>query len=423
MTKNIALFMDGTWNDADKSGATNVHKLYHSALVHQGPHDLDDGIPVAKPGAKQVVHYLEGVGTGTGRVDKYRGGLAGFGTAKRIQEAYRFLAMNYDRAAGDRVYLFGFSRGAFAARALAGFVGLVGLLLKNAATETNLWLAYQLYKRAGKEGWSAATLQQEIKNTLPDKLEKVFPPAPGERLQEVEPPIYVHFIGVWDTVKKLGLPGQPGSFTKHYDNPLLPHHITHARHALALHDLRPEFEPTLWKGLESQLAVAPHSSEMPSLQQVWFPGAHADVGGGYTNTDLSDVALAWMASESEKNHLCLGPDPLRTIPAVPSGNVHAEIMLQHLAPRRILADWVTGCPTMIESFFMHDIACKQLLNSRPRAYISEISKSTSLIGELAAWRKRRIYAKDRGTTLERADQLALELHLRLSFKYGKRPVG
>jgi hypothetical protein len=257
---------------------------------------------------------------------------------------------------------------------------------------------------------------------LPDRIERISPPASGEGPPEVEPPIYVHFIGVWDTVKKLGLPGQPERFTRHYDNPLLPHHITHARHALALHDLRPEFEPTLWKGLESQPAGTRHSSEMPSLQQVWFPGAHTDVGGGYINTDLSDVALAWMARESEKNHLYLGPSPLRTISGVPSGNVHAETAIEHLAPRKILADWAAGCQTMIESFFMHDIACKQLLKSRPRAYMCEIPKSASLFRKLVARRTRRIYAKDGGTALERADQLALELHLRLSFDCDKRPV-
>ena len=362
MAKNIALFIDGTWNDAATSGPTNVYKLYRSALVHQGAHTLRDGVPVASSGAKQVIHYLKGVGTGAGGTDKFVGGVTGFGTKVRIQEAYRFLAWNYDRTAGDRVYLFGFSRGAFAARALAGFVGLIGLLLRDAATEDNLWLAYQLYRRAGIEGWSAAALQREIGQFLPDSIEGISRTRSGEGLQEAEPPIYVHFIGVWDTVKELGLPGQPKRFTKHYDNPLLPHHITHARHALALHDLRPEFEPTLWRGLESQ--PAQNASVTPSLQQVWFPGAHADVGGGYSNTDLSDVALAWMARESDTNQLLLDRSVPRTIPALPSGSVHAEMMIKRLAPRKILVEWVNGSPAMIDSFFMHDVACRQFL--RPK---------------------------------------------------------
>ena len=119
--KNIALFIDGTWNSAGDAGErTNVHKLYEAAAAQHGPIRKTKDIPIAESGSPQVAHYIKGVGT-RGKINKYVGGVTGFGTAEKIREAYLLLALNYQLR--DRVYIFGFSRGAFAARALAGFVG------------------------------------------------------------------------------------------------------------------------------------------------------------------------------------------------------------------------------------------------------------------------------------------------------------
>lgn len=419
MTKNIALFIDGTWNDADRTVETNVHKLYQLALAHQGPHHRVDGIPVADPGCKQIVHYLEGVGTHPRWTDRLRGGVTGFGTAKRIREAYRFLSLNYDRYDDDRVYLFGFSRGAFAARALAGFVGLIGLLLRDFATAKNVEYAYQLYKKAGEEGWDPGTLQQQIRMFLGGRPGRIEPPAGQEKNLESVPPIYVHFIGVWDTVKSLGLPGQPARWTRHYDNPLLPHHISHARHALALHELRPEYEPTLWKGIESRRAGAPKSSMNPSLQQVWFPGAHADVGGGYVVADLSDLALAWMARESAIHQLRLAAS---TPSPAPSANVHCEALFKSPAPRDILTGWASEPQPLVDSLLLHDVTCRQMLLPRPRPRMCEAPSPSTMADEFLKWQRSRHCAGNYGAALEQADQLALRMHLGLSFRHGKVPI-
>lgn len=400
MPKNIALFIDGTWNDSDKKGETNVHKLYKAACKCAGPSKLIDCIPVACSGSKQVVHYLKGVGTGWWPIDKYFGGATGFGTADRIKEAYLFLALNY--VYGDRVYLFGFSRGAFAARALAGFVGLVGLLFQEKATWENVARAYELYEN-GTDG---------RESDIFDMLRRLNPDQ--EPPKERPSPIHIHFIGVWDTVKALGLEQfyPRANWTHHHDNPELPRHITHARHALALHELRPEFEPKLWEDWNDD--QAPEEGGQ-SLQQVWFPGAHADVGGGYKKTGLSDAALGWMVRESVTYKLCLDQNVLQ--PASPSSTVHYQGReIRPLAPRTILSDWnMHSKEKLFKSFFMHETVCKQLLNAT--AWIDRIENEE----EYETPNKWEPGDKYLGHLVE-VDKFALAVHLSLIFNQGHRLI-
>lgn len=408
MSKNIALFIDGTWNDADKKDATNVLKLYRAALVRADQYYNDCGIPLANSGSTQVVHYLDGVGTG-GIIDWVLGGATGFGTAERIKEAYLFLALNYNPDHEDNVYLFGFSRGAFAARAVAGFVGLVGLLFKDEASWGNVEAAYRVYERKISEEESGIyTLVRELK--LPIRL-----------VLEPPRPIPIRFIGVWDTVKALGVNVGNTNLTKHWtehhDNPKLPKHITHARHALALHELRPEFEPTLWEDWDDP---------PQSLEQVWFPGAHADVGGGYAKTDLSDVALRWIAWESAKYGLkWFFAKPL-SVSGASSGTVHYETMVDPLATREILSDWKSPPlkTKMIESFFMHETACMQLLSATPRQFRFANEEERALLDRFVAEATRTTRDERYRALLDEVDELTLALHLALSFdkKCPKRPI-
>ena len=275
------------------------------------------------------------------------------------------------------------------------FVGVVGWTLRDKPSQEKVAEAYIAYIRArGKEQFNQA-LHDDLKIN------------PGQ-IAEMQP-ILVRLIGLWDTVKRLGV--EAGNidlthyWTKHHDNPKLPAHITHARHALALHDLRPEFEPTLWEDWEKS----------QTLHQVWFPGAHSDVGGGYTETDLSNAALTWMASQSVLYGLELKPGEL----PVPDknaflGKVHQEDkIISALRSRKILSAWKSLPKNkMIESFFIHETACNRLLHATTREYWSNSPRPTL------------ISAKDSnyGTLLTNVDQLALTLHLGLSIKYSKRPI-
>lgn len=326
MNKRIALFIDGTWNDPCADHPTNVCKLYERAKRNAG--------------ADQVIHYIPGIGTSRdGAVEtsawfkaarlkpeskswlarktrRYLGGTVGFGMASKIKEAYAFLVHHYNR--NDQVFLFGFSRGAFAVRSLAGFIDEVGLLLRDHIDEVPL--AYMLYE--SKKG--------KHRRDLANKLQRLTGFSRPDRENNMVLP--VHMIGVWDTVGALGIHSRQRSmpiFNTGYHNTRLPTNISNARHALALHELREKFEPLLWDQ---------HASGQ-SLRQVWFAGAHADVGGGYPETALSDIALAWMAHEAQELGLNVDAGAFDERRAIPGDAVHD-----------VIQGWFAGAAPTIRHF-------------------------------------------------------------------------
>ena len=288
MAKNIALFLDGTWNDSTSCTPTNVRKLYERMSATD------------QRGGPQLSKYLDGVGTETYKSRKkmdwlsrsvlkqpspyaprflrnLAGGVAGYGTAFRIKESYAYLSRHY--VPGDSIFLFGFSRGGFAARSLAGFLDEVGLLLKTRIRYVEE--AYAIY----------AHKDPEIRKKLSGYLRRLTGVArPGE--DQLLPS---HLLGVWDVVEELGLPKSIQMVkswkTGHHIQQEIPKQVSHVRHALALHELRPMFSPLIWGE-----ACTPG----PSVRQVWFPGDHGDVGGGHKDTRLSDIALDWMAGEAHQ---------------------------------------------------------------------------------------------------------------------------
>ena len=298
---NVALFIDGTWNNASGTEPTNVYKLFRACHA-----DLSGDDP-------QVTYYLPGVGhdirqrrigAGAGwyggpwtdsasrpeeppRALGARwalGGLFGVGTTARVKEAYTFLCQHFVRDRGDRIYVFGFSRGAFAARSLAGFVFRVGTLLADKLHLVEA--AYAVYESG----------LDPNDTLLSNFLQGV---ADLKMLQHSDGPssMPLHFVGLWDTVAALNLPERIPLFTAdrtehHQGTP--PLNVLAARHALALHELRASYKPEVW-------AASGHRN----LEQVWFTGAHADVGGGYPLTEggLSNVALQWMADEASAHAL------------------------------------------------------------------------------------------------------------------------
>lgn len=263
MPKRLVVCCDGTWNKPDqhengKPSATNVTKV----AVSVAP--LDAG------GEKQVLFYDRGVGTNW--YSRYVGGAFGVGLSKNIRDAYQFLVANYEP--DDKLYFFGFSRGAYTARSLAGFVRNSGLLRREYAHRLDA--AYELYRRRGDDSHPNA-----VEATL---FRKSFCHEPR-----------IHFLGVWDTVGALGLPA-PGPLSwinkewKFHDVKLS-RSVDNAFHALAVDEKRKAFKPTLW---EQQKDAGPQV-----LEQVWFAGVHSNVGGGYGSTGLSDLALLWMIRKAE----------------------------------------------------------------------------------------------------------------------------
>jgi uncharacterized protein (DUF2235 family) len=218
------------------------------------------------PDAPQIVIYHEGVGT-SGGLDKVTGGAFGDGLERNVRDLYRSILYNYQT--GDELFFFGFSRGAFTVRTLAGFMNAVGLLEK----EDDYWLpeVYACYEKGSKPG--SPEWQQAFR---------------GVRAKERRSPT-IKFIGVWDTVGALGAPGLLGQlFNRNkykYHDIALNDHILNAAQALAIDERRKPFAPSVW---------TQPAGWKGTLKQAWFPGVHSDVGGSYTPDGLANEALHWI---------------------------------------------------------------------------------------------------------------------------------
>lgn len=254
----LIICFDGTWNTPDNaSNPTNVVKLLRA-------------IPSKDDQIRQFVFYDKGVGTTGGFFDKIAGGLFGDGLTANLVDGYRFLANNWQP--GDEVYIFGFSRGAYTARSLAGFLGLCGMI-SPANLGGGLENAIEIYR---KTKTSDAEKQREI-DAL--KIERDL----SARIK---------CIGVWDTVGSLGVPGDLArNFLNkklHFHDVQLSDKVDVALHAVAIDEKRDEFAPTLWVNDTGVVA------NNQVVEQVWFAGVHSNVGGSYKDSGLSDVALDWM---------------------------------------------------------------------------------------------------------------------------------
>lgn len=262
--KRLILCCDGTWN-RPRGGAdsTNVWKL-RRALE-----------PVGPDGRVQRAHYQQGVGTS--RFHRLSGGVFGWGLGANVREAYRWLVENYE--AGDEIFLFGFSRGAYTARSVAGMVRNCGILRPDAtATVAD---AYALYRSPAK----TAHPEHEHARTF-------------RQTQSVETPIA--FLGVWDSVGRLGVPCRAVPVLRGwaerkwgFHKVTLGSHVEIAVQALAIDELRGPFTPSLWSP-----AKEPPAEQI--LEQVWFAGSHSNIGGGYAECELSDLTLKWMMDRAAR---------------------------------------------------------------------------------------------------------------------------
>jgi uncharacterized protein (DUF2235 family) len=271
--KRIALFLDGTWNTVDDD--TNVWRLKS----------------LCASDADQVCYYSQGVGTTSGT--RLIGGMFGYGLDDEVICAYQWLVQNF--IPGDRIFIFGFSRGAFTARSLSGFISKCGLLKPGAPVSLK-----QLYARY-RMGSTVHTIR-ELKN-VPDaslSLEDRW-------LKEYSMPIPIWFQGVWDTVGALGVPfgNFPTISRSQYAFLETDLRINNDRafHALAIDEHRQTFAPTLWSKTVVKGADTYPPRPLEEVEQRWFVGAHADVGGGYANDLLAQIPLQWLMQKAQLHGL------------------------------------------------------------------------------------------------------------------------
>ncbi|MGC3988370.1 MAG: DUF2235 domain-containing protein [Chthoniobacteraceae bacterium] len=270
--KKLIICADGTWNkveefDGGQRVSTNVCKL--AAALDS--HDAN--------GNRQVVCYMQGVGTHRG--EWLRGGAFGFGISRYIREGYQFLVENYEP--GDQIWLFGFSRGAYTARSIAGLIRNCGILRHEHADKVK----------------KAMSLYHDRSNKS-NQADPTHPDSPASRAfrNQYSWETGIKFIGVWDTVGALGVPGIHRRLARFFHMDWQFHDTTlsstteYAYHALSIHEHRTEFLPTLW----NQSKNAPPTQK---LEQVWFSGAHSDIGGGYAECTYSNIAFEWMIEKAK----------------------------------------------------------------------------------------------------------------------------
>ncbi len=288
--RKLVVCCDGTWNEPYKIGKpTNVVKMARAIL----PKDANE--------VAQLIYYHPGVGTGN-VLDRFIGGTMGVGLAKNVQSAYDFLAANY--CEDDKIYLFGFSRGAYTARSIAGLIGQVGGLLRK--TDMDLFpFVFEIYRsrehRAALGTKQADKIEAAIRAVIPAaRLGKHCARLVEALCEAYSAPVF--FIGVWDTVGALGVPSGwlrwIGQSRYNFHDTGLSERIRFAYHALAIDERRKSFEPSLWtrrKGRGSEPGAVTQT-----LEQVWFAGVHSNVGGSYDDAGLSDIAFLWMVNKAKE---------------------------------------------------------------------------------------------------------------------------
>ena len=288
--RKLIVCCDGTWNRRDAPGAvTNVAKMARSLRT------FDDS------GTSQLIYYHPGVGTGNG-VDHFFGGAFGVGLSGNVQSQYAFLADNFNY--GDQIFLFGFSRGAYTVRSLAGLIGLVGLMQK-----IDMDYFPQVYKIYMSREYREALVRGQDLAAAHNALRALFPEGVtngrnDELLQAIDNSrrTAIHFIGVWDTVGSLGVPygllSRIAASRYNFHDTDLSEAVNYAYQALAIDERRGAFPPTLWTRQEGRGALPEEKAHKQVLEQVWFAGCHSNIGGGYEDCSLSDISFLWMVSKA-----------------------------------------------------------------------------------------------------------------------------
>lgn len=281
MARTIILLSDGTGNSAAKLAKTNVWRTYQ-AIDLSGP--------------DQIAEYDDGVGTSSFKPLALLGGAFGWGLKRNVLSLYKFLCRNY--RANDRIFGFGFSRGAFTIRVLSGLVLSQGLVRWHSEEELDLLAkaAYREFRELRfRRRFSLAWVGRLVLRAIVALRNKAAGRKPYDSTRNRQVPS-IAFLGLWDTVDAYGVPIRELKvaidkfiWPLYFDSLELDRRVERACHALALDDERATFHPLVWDESTEPEGVTPKR-----VNQVWFAGMHSNVGGGYPDDALSHVSLQWM---------------------------------------------------------------------------------------------------------------------------------
>ncbi|KAF7424922.1 hypothetical protein PC9H_010233 [Pleurotus ostreatus] len=287
--KNICVSADGTLGEFGEKNS-NVVEL-HSRIIKD---------------EKQLTYYISGIGTySDSDIRRWWDSAVAASFQRNVLKAYEWLCNNYEP--GDRIFLFGFSRGAYQVRVIAGMIERVGLLYKG--NNSQLPSVLKLYMKAMEEPASQIR-EDDLDQTSTEGLSEVEKQCRIFKNAFSQPGVKVHFVGAWDTVSSVGIRREP----------CLPEttngmgHVCHFRHALALDERRVRFWP-------EHASSSAHASSGGDVKEVWFAGCHSDIGGWSTlNKELDSFgpALRWMTYEAMNNGLRMHQHTKGWAPLTPS---------------------------------------------------------------------------------------------------------
>ncbi len=294
--RNLIVLSDGTGNRGGVTRDTNVWRLYKTIDRHHAP-------------VEQLVCYDDGVGTDDMRIAKLLGGAFGIGLTRNVTSLYAFLARHY--RPDDRIHLFGFSRGAFTVRVLAGIIARCGL-----------WTQQAYFGEDDPERFIRRHILPAYRSLGDAKVQALRDEV------DLHPEVYVRFLGVWDTVDAVGIPIDELKVLLEVPPRLLANRrgygfhdrelsrwVHTARQALSIDDDRRTFHPNVWS---THRPPSERSRLCQDVDQVWFAGAHSNVGGSYPKDGLAFVTLDWMLGETDalgRDRIWLEGDTVTALPA------------------------------------------------------------------------------------------------------------
>jgi uncharacterized protein (DUF2235 family) len=347
MARKLVVCCDGTWNTPRNE--TNVFRTYRFLRERLGaPAELSqkNGVTTcggrAADGAEVLLFYDRGIGTDW--FSRMAGGAAGIGLSDNVRDAYYFLGHNF--VPDSEIYIFGFSRGAYTARSLCGFIKAAGLLDRPSVKD--VWRAYVDCYATGRGiiarpgGWSLDGVRDWLVARAGDAVGRL-----GDDVSSLprHAGVKIRFIGVYDTVGALGVPLAAAATV---NEPIVGFHDTtlgdtveHAVQALAVDERRGPYIPTLWTQAANAAALAGQS-----VLQVWFPGVHSDVGGGYGDKGIGNITWDFMMRQAASRGLVIDPNqptPPLTLDPLPAQHESFDKTWQDLSDKlRLVPEGVRG---------------------------------------------------------------------------------
>ena len=283
--ERLVICCEGTWKGLSSADPTNVAKTAYAVARHDAA------------GVEQIVFYSDGLGTHPSMIGRI-GALLGLGLDRSLEQAYRFLIFNYNGATetepADEIFMFGFSRGAYAVRSLVGLIRKCGILQRENAAAVGE--ALDLYRDS-----AALPVSRRHPDDPSSAASRAFHRQYGVRHPRVK------FLGLWDTVGALGVPlriplSQAMNRGFDFHDTRLSRIVDHACHAVAIDEPRKVFDVTLIDDPVADGLKIDHA-----VEQMWFPGDHGSVGGGSAEKGLSDGTFAWMMTRAGAAGLALDP--------------------------------------------------------------------------------------------------------------------